>query len=840
LRILRKHRIALIALAVYHLVFFFPTLFMGRIASPNDVFYNWEPWKSVMRPIDVQNSLINDPPTAYYTVLSLIKTDWRAFHWNPFIGSGVPGFGSTLLAPFSFLPALLLPLPWVYTGIVLLKLNVAFWLAYLWLREERLGKRGAAIGAILFAAAGPIAVRWWWHVTNAAPLYPALLWIALRTARGKRTPAWAIGLVAFCYALSAFPAAMAYGAYAAAAYFVFVLIGSRIKRDEKATLPLARVLLIVTIATLLGIAIATPSFIPLAQLVQRSGYLASRANAAAEHVFPLHHFLLFLNPDHLGNWALHDWRGDRTLGVLNNYIEATVYIGIVAIPLILIAFINGRARRRWFWFAMLAVMLAAMFGFAPVAKIVAMLPGFKFSPLTRIQMMLPIATAYLAAAGAALVARGRFRNVIAMLLAIACAADLAVFAGRFYPYLDPALASPPSTPTIAFLQSQPKPFRIAPFFDDLWPNSSELYRLEDVRSHFSSEATYRRLLERIDPSSALNGSTIIYFNSLKFDFSDPLVSMLGIRYLLEQPTIDVMKWTIFKYTKPGVQEIAATVVEPGSVVQRHVRVAEEPFFAIEIPVEVQAALGRNPVLNVSLIKGPNIVYARAFTPADMAALNKIYIPLRPYARLGETVVLRLAASGVRVRLLTGATDIAGDAPLFYGRVTTPLIFDRELPDGRIFRNVGEVPRFHAVTRVRRMSADEMLATKDIDYADEAIITDTRAMNVEASDAVVSLRSYATNEQVIDVAAPAKTFLASSEKLTPELQVTVDGAVVQPIEINVLFAGVPVPAGNHRVVFSRRLGRGWWPLAAIALVLLVGLSVFDIMSAKRRKQASAGA
>ena len=822
---------------------------MGRIASPNDVFYNFEPWRSVMRPVDVQNSLINDPPTAYYTVLSLIKTDWHAFHWNPFIGSGVPGFGSTLLAPFSFIPALLLPLPWVYTGIILLKLNVGFWFAYLWLREERLGKRGAAIGAILFAAAGPIAVRWWWHVTNAAPLYPALLWIALRTARGKRTPAWAIGLVAFCYALSAFPAAMAYGAYAAAAYFVCVLIASRVsgvgrrreQRGGSALRPPAPdyrlPIVLATIATILGIAVATPSFIPLAQLVQRSGYLVSRANAAAEHVFPLRHFLLFLNPDRLGNWALHDWRGDGTLGVLNNYIEATVYLGIVALPLILIAFANRRARSRWFWFAMLAVMLAAMFGFMPVAKIVAMLPGFKFSPLTRIQMMLPIATAYLAAAGAAFIARGRFRNAIALLLAIACAADLAVFAGRFYPYLDPAVASPPTTPTIAFLQSQPKPFRIAPFFDDLWPNSSELYLLEDVRSHFSSEASYRRLLERIDPSSALTASTVINFNSLKFDFNDPLVSMLGIRYLLEQRTIDVMKWTIFKYTKPGVQEIAAAVLEPGQVMQRHVRVVEEPFFAIEIPVEVQAALGRNPVLNVSLIKGANIVYARAFTPGDMAALNKIYIPLRPYARLGETVVLRLAANGVRVRVLTGATDVAGDAPLFYGRVTTPLIFDRELPDGRIFRNVGEVPRFHAVTRVRRMSADEMLATKDIDYADEAIVTDRRPMTVEASDAAVSLRSYATNQQVIDVAAPAKTFLESSEKLTPELQVTVDGSVVHPVEINVLFAGVPIPAGNHRVIFTRRLGRGWWLVAGIATALLLVLSAFDIVSAKRRKRVS---
>lgn len=828
MRLLKKHRVALIALAVYHVVFFFPTLFMGRIASPNDVFYNFEPWKTV-RSVDVQNSLINDPPTAYYTVLALIKTDWRAVHWNPFIGSGVPGFGSTLLAPFSFLPALLLPLPWIYTGIILLKLNVAFWLAYLWLREERLGKRGAAVGAILFAAAGPIAVRWWWHVTNAAPLYPALLWIALRTARGKRTPAWAVGLVALCYALSAFPATMAYGVYAALAYFVFVVIRDR--------LALPRVLVTAALATLLGIAIAAPSFIPLAQLVQRSGYLVSRANAAAEHVFPLHHLALFLNPDHLGNPALRDWRGDRTLGTLNNYVEATVYLGVIALPLIILALANRRARRRLFWLVLFSVMLAAMFGFMPVAKIVAALPGFKFSPLTRIQMMLPIAAAYLAAAGAAFLARGRFRVAIATLLAVASAADLAVFAGRFYPFLDPRLASPPTTPTIAFLQSQPKPFRIAPFFDYLWPNSAELYRLEDVRSHFSSEASYRRLLERIDPSAALTTSTVINFNSLKFDFADPIVAMLGVRYLLEQRSIDVMKWTIFANTKPGVKEIAATVLAPGGAMQRHVHIDAEPFFAIEIPVELQEALGRTPHLDVELVKGTSVVYARSFTPGDMTALNKIYIPLRPYARLGETVVLRLASIGMRVRLLTGATSVADDAPLFYGRVTTPLIFEREFPDGRIFRNVAEVPRFHAVTRVRRMSVDEMLATKNVDYADEAIVTDARPLTLEVSDAVVALRSYATDEQIVDVSAPANTLLSSSEKLTPELRVTVDGRIVQPVEINGLFAGVPIAAGNHRVVFTRRLGRGWWIVAGIATLLLVGLSAFDIIRAKRGNRLS---
>ena len=479
---------------------------------------------------------------------------------------------------------------------------------------------------------------------------------------------------------------------------------------------------------------------------------------------------------------------------------------------------------------MLSVMLAAMFGMPVIAKIAGSLPGFKYSPLTRIELVLPIAVAYLAAAGAAFLSRGRFRTATAILLAVASAGDLAVFAGRFYPYIEPRLASPPSGPTIAFLQAQPKPFRVAPFFDYLWPNSSELYRLEDVRSHFSSEASYRRLLERIDPSAALTTSTVINFNSLKFDFDDPLVSMLGVRYFLEQRSIDVIKWTIFKNTKAAVQEIAATVLEPGRVMQRHVRVDEEPFYAIELPMELQASFGRAPHLDVTLTKGTAIVYARSFAAADITALNKIYIPLRPYARLGETVMLRLASSGMRVRMLTGATEIAGDAPLFYGRVMTPVIFERDLPDGRIFRNVAEMPRFHAVTRVRQMTIDQLLATKSIDFADEAIITDPRPLNVEASDAVVTLRSYEDDEQIVDVSAPAKTLLASSQKLSPELRVTVDGRAVDPVQINVVFAGVPIAPGQHRVVFTERLGRSWWPASGIALLLLIALSIID---ARRR-------
>jgi hypothetical protein len=114
-----------------------------------------------------------------------------------------------------------------------------------------------------------------------------------------------------------------------------------------------------------------------------------------------------------------------------------------------------------------------------------------------------------------------------------------------------------------------------------------------------------------------------------------------------------------------------------------------------------------------------------------------------------------------------------------------------------------------------------------DFARTAVITDSSAAIPPASDAIAGLKVYDDAKQEVVVVAPATTFLASSEKLTPELRVTIDGREVKPVMINLLFAGVPVPAGTHAVVFSRRLARGWWPLSGAALLLLIVISVIDV-------------
>src|SRR5205085_7891336 len=96
-----------------------------------------------------------------------------------------------------------------------------------------------------------------------------------------------------------------------------------------------------------------------------------------------------------------------------------------------------------------------------------------------------------------------------------------------------------------------------------------------------------------------------------------------------------------------------------------------------------------PGLEVTLLKSGAVLWRRMFTKADADAMNKLYVPIRGYARLGDVVTLRVQSIGARGSLNSGENGF------YYGRVMTPIIFDRDLLDGRVFRNLAELPRFWA-------------------------------------------------------------------------------------------------------------------------------------------------
>ena len=835
-RFLRRHSTALIAIAVYNFVFFFPILFMGRAVSPNDVFFSYSPWSS-LKPdlVHPQNLLLNDP-MGMYSHVAMARGDWRTFHWDPYVAGGMPGFGTGwgVSTPIVLLPAMLLPLEWFQTAMLFLKLNLAFLFAYLWLREERLGRRGAAIGAIVVAAAGMYSVRWLWTITNATVFYPALLWIVRRTFNGKRTSIALVAAIAFCYAMAGFPAAMAYGAYVVLAYALF--LGVRRQRRRSRIRPIAAGALGLVIALLL----AAPFLATFIRFLQRTAYLEMREKASLAAIYPPSHWKSFIDADRLGNPAYKNWLGDPALGGLNNYVEATIYLGILALVLALIGLFNRHARSRWFWLVAALLIVACMFGAPGVSDLFARLPGFKYSALARASLLLPLAIGYLAAAGAERLVLwirrfASLRVVLAGAIAIAVAFDLALVAGRFHPYLQPKDVLIPSTPVIEFLRSERGPFRIAPFFDYFWPNTTELFQLQDIRGHLTSEGSYRQMLQRLDPEAWGSQSTVLQFNSLKYNFNDPLAGMLGIRFYVEHRYIDIIKWTTFGATEPATNNLGPMPLAFGATMQRTIPI-DASTWALEVPAAIEEERGRGAGLELSLIRDGALLWSRRFTKGDANVMNKLYVPVRGRARAGDVVTLRVRSIGVRGSMSKGDAA-AGESPIYYGRVKTPVIFDRELPDGRLFRNLAELPRFWPVTRLRKLNDEEFVAARDVDYASEAVITDDPIMppSIGASAARVTLASYAPDEQRVIVESSEPAFVASSEKLTPELAVTIDGRRVRPTEINMLFAGVHVPAGRHEVVFSRRIGRAWWWAVAVGAVAWIAVAAWELTSSLQRRR-----
>ncbi|HUF17190.1 MAG TPA: hypothetical protein VMS12_04005, partial [Thermoanaerobaculia bacterium] len=777
-----------------------------------------------------QNGTLNDIATSYLTLMNMVRADPGSFHWNRYVAAGIPGFGSAgaaVLSPFVFVPVVLLPF-WLFcTGILLLKINLPFFFGYLWLREERLGKIPAAAGAIALSGSGIYAVWWLWPSSNAIALYPALLLLVARLMHGKRISIALSGLLAVSFALSGYVATIAYGAWMALLYSIFLALQQRSlpRRQLAKTLAGAGI----------GALIASPFILPFIGFLRRTGYLAGRENVSSEIFYPIEHLAAFLDPYRLGNPVANLWYGDVRLGSSNNFVEATIFVGIMPLLLIVPALFHRRGRSRFFWLAFGLIVLGGMFGTPVIKSLLDGLPGLQYSPLPRLRFLLPVSVAYLAACGIAMLMRAlsirsfRYSRPFARLAGVASALaigiPLAFFAASFYPYVNPALAKLPSSPTVDFLQSQQQPFRIAPFFTYLLPNSSEYYGLEDIRSHFSSEDRYRRILQRVDPGSFGSSGTVITFNSLNFDVRDPFVSFLNVRYLVEQPSIDILRWEVEKDAIPVGPLAGEIEVLPGEVLHRDFDVPEAS--GIELAIAGIDAKTADGALVISLRRPGESepVYERRLAGEDLR-MSKLNLPLLGIASAGERLQIEVVSRGVRARFL-GSEPIAGQDSLFLRFTTSPLILVREAADGRVFENLNVLPRYYPVWDTRTLEFEALLADEAFNPAIEAVLTTAPSETVrqmasispEARRAAVRILSYTPGADEIETTSGVPFLLASSEKLTPELRVLVDGAEVEPLEINGMFAGVPVSAGTHRVIFERRIGRGWWMPAMIGGMLL---------------------
>jgi hypothetical protein len=147
-----------------------------------------------------------------------------------------------------------------------------------------------------------------------------------------------------------------------------------------------------------------------------------------------------------------------------------------------------------------------------------------------------------------------------------------------------------------------------------------------------------------------------------------------------------------------------------------------------------------------------------------------------------------------------------------------------LPGVNVYRNLDPLPRFYTVDSVRR-AEDEAASLRTIEDAsfnpaEEAAVEGLNPMwaSSGSGQATVKVLKYMNTRIELLVDSPGRRFLVSSEPYYPGWTASVNGRKAQILPTNLAFRGLPIEAGESRIVMS------YWPntLTAGIIVELLAL------------------
>ncbi|HUO84181.1 MAG TPA: hypothetical protein VM534_03615, partial [Thermoanaerobaculia bacterium] len=455
---------------------------------------------------------------------------------------------------------------------------------------------------------------------------------------------------------------------------------------------------------------------------------------------------------------------------------------------------------------------------------------------------------YLAAAGFAALHRGRRRgpwirrtvDIGLKAAAFAIVVDLGLFAGAYLPYIPPELATLEMTPSVRWLREQPGIFRIAPTFPWLVPNQAELTSLEDIRSRGARDPQYDAMLRRIDPAIPSAPSAVV-LSSQSMNFNDPLLSMINARYVIEPPPIDIIRWGIYEKSRPSATPTERALIPDGARIVQQVDLPADPIHSIEFTLSPRTILGAKPRVEVSLRRPESgeVIAHEIRTLDQLRFESKIYLPLRNKTLPHQSLLAEIAVEGMVVASPQGI-DSWGRRQLVYGLVGSPLVYVGQWEDGRIFENVRARERFFAAWDLREVSFEEMIqdtATPwDTALAVPGLNQEWRdrlaAVAPSTRGVAIAVESYGPSRIVVRTRSEVPFFLASSETMSDDLRMEIDGRRIEPARVNGLFVGAPMDAGEHRVAISRRIGRGWWPVSLASGLMLIALAARSRLAGRR--------
>jgi hypothetical protein len=520
-------------------VFFGANIFAGEAIGPMDLL-SWSPgYSEEAEPIPIHNNEKSDILDSYLPALRYVKGELRAGRvplWNPLPGGGelaFPNLSYGFVSP-RYAMFLLFPDGLGYTLGLIVQMAIAGLGAFLLLRRG-LGTMASLFGGATFMMCGFNASWTQWPQVNTSCWIPWVLWALVRLVE-RPGP----GRVA---ALAAAVAAMLFGGFPAVAGYGFYLAG------------------------LLGVFLVAREALQTRSL-SRAGALAGAGVAAVAIAVLLVGFQLLPFLDYFQQFDISHRRGggmppSYLYGLIDPWyigrprVEYSAYVGIATLVFACAAvFFAARrapssrsapALSTWFWLAVTALTLSAVYRLPPLASLLYRLPILNFNPSQRMTSVLGLELAVLAAVGLqGLLDLARQRAAradrparawkhaalfAAVIFAVHCAELMRI--GRVHNARVPANAFFPSRPTIEFVKERIGPAQSVLAIHDAYfiPGTLGSYGLSDWFAHTYRRAAEKAVLEQVVERPWASWTAAAFsFDRVKMD--SPWLDALGIRFVM--------------------------------------------------------------------------------------------------------------------------------------------------------------------------------------------------------------------------------------------------------------------------------------------------------------------
>ncbi|HYK91249.1 MAG TPA: YfhO family protein [Acidobacteriota bacterium] len=329
---------SLFLIVILTLLQFLPAIWSGGVLLPLDILYHLNPFATSIpgELLQVRNPHLSDLVIQFYPWLDFLRTGGTALSlWNPYSFCGSPMIANgqtTFLHPLTWLN-FVLPVAPATLSIALGKLLFCGAFAFLFYRKLGLEGPASLIGSLAYMFGGHLTA--WLGYPGSYPIVtlPFLFWSLENYL--SRPSLKGISPIALAYGLLFIAGQPQTGAVVAAASLLYFIIRVRVERP-----PLSRTVLHFSVAATVGFCLASPQILPFLEYLRESAAFHLRSSLGWKQ-YPWFTLISCAVPRFFGDLRTGNFWG------FSSHLGEAVYIGVVPLTLASVGVVLWRRSRQF-------------------------------------------------------------------------------------------------------------------------------------------------------------------------------------------------------------------------------------------------------------------------------------------------------------------------------------------------------------------------------------------------------------------------------------------------------------------------------------------------------------